>query len=364
MKELFSKILTAFFLLLSLNVFALEIDEKLTLRILKISNTGKTVLINRGVEDGLSVGDHAKFFLTIGVVARGAVIKTSPTRSVWSLYRLVNKEYIKVNQVLNLKIASAIKITSDPSKDITRRRKTSWDLSSEDILLARGAKDLPAGSGLDKAELAALQQGLNVYPTLTKRPWEMFGSAVVNAMSAVLETDEVGVNEVEGSMSFIDLLWGFTYYWMDVETYFRRFSPYGHLHWTKQSYTNNGRTEGTSINTEIGFGVDYHPWAEPKIALKLIPFFQFGFARGKVSEEIVTSSGIGDEDPLAEEITGDSGAFIIGAGFKYYLIVGFGARVMIDFYRRSEKFNADELGIVRTRTLTGPRIQLGLNYRF
>jgi len=31
--------------------------------ILKVSNSKKTVLINRGAEDGLVVGDHAKFSL-------------------------------------------------------------------------------------------------------------------------------------------------------------------------------------------------------------------------------------------------------------------------------------------------------------
>jgi hypothetical protein len=54
-------------------VFSLEIDEKLTLRILKISKTKRTILINRGIEDGLAEGDHAKFFDQSGVLARGKV---------------------------------------------------------------------------------------------------------------------------------------------------------------------------------------------------------------------------------------------------------------------------------------------------
>ncbi len=97
---------------------ALDIDEKLTLRFLRVSATKKTVLVNRGGEDGLVVGDHAKFFITAGVVARGAVEKVSPTRSVWSLYRIVDPSEIVEDKVLNLKIATPAKITDDPSRSL------------------------------------------------------------------------------------------------------------------------------------------------------------------------------------------------------------------------------------------------------
>lgn len=46
-------ILPAVFALNIPNVHALEIDEKLTLRFLKVSSTQKTVLINRGREKGI-----------------------------------------------------------------------------------------------------------------------------------------------------------------------------------------------------------------------------------------------------------------------------------------------------------------------
>jgi hypothetical protein len=100
------------------NLHALEIDEKLTLRFLKVSSTKKTVLINRGGEDGLVVGDHAKFFITAGVIARGVVEKVSPSRSVWSLYRVVDPTEIVEDKVLNLKISSPVRITSDPTKSL------------------------------------------------------------------------------------------------------------------------------------------------------------------------------------------------------------------------------------------------------
>ena len=100
----------------STSSFSLEMDEKLTVRVLSLSNSKKTMLVNRGLEDGLVVGDHAKFFLTTGVVARGVVVKASPSRSIWSMYRLVNPQEIESDKVINLKISTPVKLTEDPTK--------------------------------------------------------------------------------------------------------------------------------------------------------------------------------------------------------------------------------------------------------
>ena len=54
-------------------------DETLTFRILKLSKTKRTLLANRGTDDGLEIDNHAKFYLTsTGVVARAVVRKISP----------------------------------------------------------------------------------------------------------------------------------------------------------------------------------------------------------------------------------------------------------------------------------------------
>src|SRR5574343_1885919 len=83
--------------------FALEIDEKLTIRIIKLSESKKTILVNRGAEDGLVVGDQAKFIDQSGVVARGVVEKVSRTRSVWSIYSVINPSEMVPEKVLNIK---------------------------------------------------------------------------------------------------------------------------------------------------------------------------------------------------------------------------------------------------------------------
>ena len=131
----------------------LEVDEKLTLRILNVSNSKKTMLINRGLEDGLAVGDHAKFYLTTGIVSRGVIVKTSPSRSIWSLYRVVDNEQLALDKVMNLKISAPVKLSQDKTKCYRRivRRACGHPL-------APGAEDAVVDKNLspeDKEDLAA-----------------------------------------------------------------------------------------------------------------------------------------------------------------------------------------------------------------
>src|SRR5690606_28898033 len=110
-----------FLALLILNsAHALEVDEKLTIRILRTSETRKTLMVNRGTEDGLVEGDHAKFITTAGIVARAVCIRVSPTRSVWSVYRLVNADFIVNDSVMSIKITPPVKITKDETKTLVQ----------------------------------------------------------------------------------------------------------------------------------------------------------------------------------------------------------------------------------------------------
>ena len=95
---------------------ALEEDTSFKARILGVSDSKRTVLVNRGTEHGLALNQHAKIALPSGMVARGVVVKLSPTRSVWSVYRFMAKDKITAQTVYNFKIASPVKLTTDESK--------------------------------------------------------------------------------------------------------------------------------------------------------------------------------------------------------------------------------------------------------
>ncbi|MBG08743.1 MAG: hypothetical protein CME68_08295 [Halobacteriovoraceae bacterium] len=113
-------ILFAFLIfLIQKNSFSLEVDKKLMFSIINFSKTKRTLLINRGLENGLKKGDQAKFFLdSKRLVARAALIKASPTRSLWSVFKYRNKKMVKKGRVLNLIITKKVSLTNDITKKI------------------------------------------------------------------------------------------------------------------------------------------------------------------------------------------------------------------------------------------------------
>ena len=115
MKLAFSFLLNLF---LSHSLLALPLDSKFLGKVLGISDSKKTILINKGNEIGLKVGNHAKISLPSGFVARAMVVKLSPSRSVWSIYRFVHKERLQTQVVFRFKISSPVKLTSDESKSL------------------------------------------------------------------------------------------------------------------------------------------------------------------------------------------------------------------------------------------------------
>ena len=81
--------------LIQTNTFSLEIDKKLLFSIINFSKSKRTLLINKGSENGLKKGDQAKFFLKPeNLVARATLIKASPTRSLWSVFKYRNKNIV------------------------------------------------------------------------------------------------------------------------------------------------------------------------------------------------------------------------------------------------------------------------------
>ena len=76
---------------------------------------------------------------------------------------------------------------------------------------------------------------------------------------------------------------------------------------------------------------------------------------GKTSLE---SKTIADE----EAATGDNTFYSAGLGAKYVLNNGFGIRAILDYYSSNETYTFDDS--TDSRTLSGPRVQFGLSYRF
>jgi len=339
---------------------ALSIDEKLTLRILETSDTKKTILTNRGLEDGLVVETHAKFFLTEGVVARGVVVKASPSRSVWSIYRIVDSSALSTNTVMNIKISSPLKLTEDPTQAISVAPQ-----GPNGEITQRVMTPVPDGSfkitDSDREELEGFELSgnssmgsSNISTPYAQRRWEAFGLIYLNSLSGTSESSIDDATDV--SQSHVAFSLGIERYFYDSENFLKKFSLFGFFH-SRSAQTGDDLVLENSW-TEFGGGANYHFYGHPTRPQNLVGFLSGSFGVGSVSGSLTSSSGQADQS-----IEGSNNFLSLGIGGKYGIKNGWGARALLDYYSSGEAFSLED-GDEITRSLSGPRIQLGISYRF
>tara|TARA_R110000868_G_scaffold38661_3_gene135084 strand:+ start:3024 stop:4166 length:1143 start_codon:yes stop_codon:yes gene_type:complete len=376
--------LTIVFFICSFKSMALEIDEKLTVRLLRLSVSRKTILLNRGLEDGLVVGDHAKFYLTTGVVARGVVQKVSPTRSIWSVYRVVDSDVLRSDQVLNLKISPPVKLTDDPSQSfISQATKLDEETG---IPLADGANDIVGAdlSSEEAGEFATVAVGDNAprsapsdFPTETPmntsgevvvrsgsglsptRTLEAFGMVHFNSLSTSSDLGEEG--STTGSDSSVDFSLGVEKYFNRSSGFLRDISLFGYVHSASNASSSAQGTEVSSSVFEYGAGLNYHFLAAPLSYHAMIGYVGVAMGIGTTEDTITDTTGAAAEPAT---LSGSANFFSLGGGIKYYLPNGFGMRAYLDYYRRGESYVIEDEEGEYTKVVSGPRIQLGLSYRF
>jgi len=343
--------------------FALEVDEKLTVRVLKTSETKKTLMVNRGVEDGLAEGDHAKFVTTSGIVARGVCLKVSPTRSVWSVYRLVNSELILNDAVMTLKITPPVKITKDDSQSLVKEDLPSKTTTGElGIPLAEGANDLSgATTGDEQQDLKDLQEEINEKKNLAEENKEIFTFVNISGLTSVAKTD-AGDTKFRGSNAHHEIGLGGEIYSRFEKEWYSRFSLLAGINLTKnstQSYT-GAQTENDGM--DVYAGTNWHFKAYPWEMNTFIPYLHLSGFMGNLKSKFQTGNEAATENSLST--TGSSFGFSLGGGYKFYHSSGFGARILIDYVYRTEKFKEDTTANKYIRTTAGPRLMIGLSYRF
>jgi hypothetical protein len=361
MKSLFFLIL-----LIPTLAFGLEVDEKLTVRIVKSSESRKTIMVNRGTEDGLVEGDHAKFIVTAGIVARAVCVRVSPTRSVWSIYRLVNADFIVNDSVMTLKISPAVKITKDESQTLVQEdvpSKLPSDPVALGIPLADGAQDTSAvgADSLSAEDLKAMNASEEPVSILDKS-WELIGMLNISGLTANSKTD-TGTQSFNSSQSTHHIGLGGEMYAPRERTWYSRFSIAGFLNIVRdnaQAY--NGSTIENDL-TEIEFGTNWHPFALPSSAGEFIPYFHLGFNAGSIKSKYKPGTENAGGDQFSAN--GSTSGYSIGFGYKFYTMRGFGVRALFDYYTRSEKYKADAIQQnVHNKMVGGPRLMLGISYRF
>jgi hypothetical protein len=359
------KIILFFIFMIGFNAHALEVDEKLTIRIIKTSETRKTVMVNRGTEDGLVEGDHAKFIVTAGIVARAVVVKVSPTRSVWSVYRLVNADYIVNDSVMSIKITPPVKMTKDETQSLveedTPTKVTRGDATQLGIPLADGAQDIPmAGEdSVSQTDLRALEE--SEPSIIPEKTIELFGIINISGLSATSKTDS-GEDTFNSSQSSHHIGLGGELYPQKQREWYSSFSLQGLVNLMRlnnQAY--NGSTSTNDV-TELSLGANWHPTTLPSRTMTLIPYLHASFNFGTIKSSYTPGKEASGGPDLAAN--GATQGFSVGFGYKYFTSRGFSARAIIDYYLRNEKYAEDDALNSFNKSVAGPRFMMGLGYRF
>lgn len=348
--------------------FALEVDERLTLRVLKTSDSRKTVLINRGTEDGLVEGDHARFFVSAGIVGRAMCIKVSPARSVWSVYRLVNAELLVQDAVMNLKISPPVKLSQDDSRmvvqdDVPVQVSNANESGNVGIPLAEGANDLAemnAAMGSSQADLNSLNDSGPGH--LKDKNWELWGALHVSSLSAKTEASNPAAGNYSGGSVQTQLTFAAEYYTSDDRSWWARFSPFGFVNVHRQGMSAFQGSKQDEAGTEFGGGINWHPWARPFVINEFIPFFTGSMAMGSITGTY--EPGVENAGGPAQEAKGTTMSTSFGVGFKFFTQRGWGARAVLDYYMRNDDMKDAVSNLTWTRTVAGPRLWVGLSYRF
>lgn len=387
MNFLLSASLVTGFALCSMSSWALDLDEKLTMRFLRVSNSKKTVLVNRGTEDGLVVGDHAKFFITQGVIARGVVVKASPSRTIWSIYRIVDPNEVSEGKVLNLKISTPVKLTDDPSKSM-KDEGVEAGADRISIPLAEGADDLPKDlSDIDKDELKELgvDKSMDIetnaakktkgnsssntstkniftdepmsYSTSAVRNWEVYSSFYLSSLSGT--QNDANSDSTETTNTTLDLSIGAEKYF--AQSSMETLKNSSLLLFLRMRNNESGSSSSYGFNnTEYGVGFNYHVLESPFATQKMIGVLSASLGMGSVERTVKTVNNSTVEE---SSTSGSSSFFSIGAGIKMNMNRHWGARVMLDYYSNTSSFE-DDNGDSTELTQSGPRFNVGLSYAF
>ncbi len=346
------------------HAFSLPIDSKLSVRILETTQSGKTILINRGSSDNLNVGDHAKFYITEAIVARAVIVKLKQNTSIWSVYRMVNPDLVINDASLKLKITPAVKLSNNPYSMLSTDSIKGLNLvsgSGDDYKVYSDLLDDRDYSDSDVAEITSRNDASNFRKgrSLKGRPFEFWTNLGFHFYSS-----QVNANSTyDGS----ELVGRFT---LGLELYLGRWfsiAPQGS--YMQDSLLSYDGAVTDSILYEYGGALNFYLFTSPHETYKLIPYISLGAAIGNIVDSFAsgTVAGSSSGSSTTVEASGTTFAYFGGLGLKYYFDNKLGVRMLLDAYRRVDVF--DELPSSATedewdRWRFGPRLAFGFMYRF
>jgi hypothetical protein len=343
------------------NAIGLEIDSELTIQILKASRSKKTILINKGRESNLVLGDHAKLFVSEGVVARAVISDISAKRSVWSVYRVTTPDLINPGEMMNIKITPQVKLTKDPLSVVIADSAYSETIADnikdkEFSVYSDLVDDTTAPKSPPPTVVAPIRTFISDISDRDLEFWLSFG---LQSFSSEVSGSADGSKSRTAGEFINNILLGMNKYFGNG------FGVFGFVQYSQESLLSFDGAITDSSLIEGGGGAELYLFSNPHKVGKIIPYLTVGAGLGSVVDAFAAGELVsGAQDTT--ELSGSSFSVFGGGGFKYHLQNGFGARLILDFYNREDTFKdtQDILGTEQwTRTKQGPRIMLGLSYR-
>ncbi len=249
--------------------------------------------------------------------------------------------------------------TNDESKslvqDDTPSKAESGDLG---IPLAEGAQDVMTVESAANDIKAITEGTLDI--TLADKTKEAIGVINISGLSANSKL-ETGNDAFSGSFSshHIGLL-GEIYPQREREWY-SKFSIIAGINLMRLNAQAYNGSAVTNDLTELYLGTNWHPTKKSGKVLEFIPYFNFGVGLGTIKSSYTPGQQSSDS---AVSTVGSASSFNLGFGYKYYLPSGFGARILLDYYSRTDSFKEDSNTNKFVRIATGPRVMIALSYRF
>jgi hypothetical protein len=153
--------------LLSLNfAHALEDQEELyPTKILEIPAINM-VILNRGLEDGIFVGNHGKLLNSLGYAARAQCLKVQQFTSLWKIYRIADASRISKDTLYTLQAIPLIEKPQDQVDELESSHERKFKNFDEEYLRQEILSPAPIKS--DMSEDLKSHQGFKTQPKTKK----------------------------------------------------------------------------------------------------------------------------------------------------------------------------------------------------
>lgn len=367
MKVKFINVLFVIFIVSFNNsIYAIEVDETITGRILKTSSSKKTILLNRGSADQLTMGMHAKFSTDTSVVARGVIVELTEARSVWSLYRLSTPDLVESDVVLNVKIAEPVKLTTDESRSLVRETSMKDLQPNRDDKLSLPLDDVEGDIPIDLlgATVSTADKAFtNPTVELSRYPREIMSRVALQALES--KTTSSNNSSYSGRTEMNNFMMGMEFYFTSKEKWYSHFSFLPYFQYQYESMLSYEGSAVDSMLMEFGLSFQYY-FYNPHIVNKFSPFISAFYAVGSIEDSYASGERAQGNGIAASKVEGESQSFGFGIGVKYFFENRLSIQTLLEYYSRTDEFSADAQTNNSTwsRKVSGPRLQLGLGYRF